>query len=291
MPSLAQVAEQLEQRSAEKLNAALIGRPCNQVSDEIAAAQEAGRIIQDEIRRQTTSGALPSGTVTINAHAGTSTSSSEQIWHVWIEGIQMESVHIDGALSSSTTDTYITLYGASGSTIRIVGERVWFEWNRPLTATTNHPTIITNTEVWEHWIRADQILVPPRVSEEERARREAEQRRWREQEEQARREQAEANERAELLLRQHLTPQQNDDLQRKGCFFLYVGDKKYRVRRGQSGNVELVDTKVETPDIKGIHRYCIHPGQRVPDADAMLAQKLLLEANESEFLRIANRHW
>lgn len=36
---------------------------------------------------------------------------------------------------------------------------------------------------------------------------------------------------------------------------------------------------------------CAHPGELVPDADTMLAQKLMLEADEPAFLRVANRHW
>ena len=37
-----------------------------------------------------------------------------------------------------------------------------------------------------------------------------------------------------------------------------------------------------------IKTLCAHPTVRVPDADNMLAQKLYLESNEEEFLRIAN---
>jgi hypothetical protein len=42
-------------------------------------------------------------------------------------------------------------------------------------------------------------------------------------------------------------------------------------------------------DDKGsiVGRYCIHP-RDVPAPDAMLAQKLWLENNEAEFLRVAN---
>jgi hypothetical protein len=41
---------------------------------------------------------------------------------------------------------------------------------------------------------------------------------------------------------------------------------------------------------KPLSRYCIHPRDAVPDEDTMLMQMLMLETNEQEFLRIANRH-
>lgn len=34
--------------------------------------------------------------------------------------------------------------------------------------------------------------------------------------------------------------------------------------------------------------YCAHPNDQCPDADTMLAQKLMLENDETSFLRIAN---
>ncbi len=63
----------------------------------------------------------------------------------------------------------------------------------------------------------------------------------------------------------------------------------YRIDYGYQGNVKLVG-----PDGQPIRSYCIHSrvndedGRRLPNEDHMIAQKLLLEANESEFLRIAN---
>jgi hypothetical protein len=37
-------------------------------------------------------------------------------------------------------------------------------------------------------------------------------------------------------------------------------------------------------------RFCAHPETDLPDADTMLAQKLMLEADEAGFLAIANLH-
>ena len=39
-----------------------------------------------------------------------------------------------------------------------------------------------------------------------------------------------------------------------------------------------------------IRSFCIHPTERVPDADSMLAQKLMLETDHDRFLKTANAH-
>lgn len=95
---------------------------------------------------------------------------------------------------------------------------------------------------------------------------------------------AEAKARAEKLLVQCFTPEQKTSLDVRGFFYVAVGEKKYRIERGYAGNVKLVDA-----EDRPIESFCIHPSVRVPDADAMLAQKLLLEADEAAFLRTANR--
>jgi len=91
---------------------------------------------------------------------------------------------------------------------------------------------------------------------------------------------------AEMLLNYCLTAEQRDDLAKNNHFHLYTGNHKYRIERGVSGNVKLINDNDDKPK----HQYCIHP-VGVPVADVMLAQKLLLETNEQEFLRIANKHW
>jgi len=112
---------------------------------------------------------------------------------------------------------------------------------------------------------------------------------------QRRRELEEATERAKRLLKSMLTEEQVHDLETKKHFNLTVidgksGDEKiYRIDQGMAGNVKLLG-----PDGRPIRSYCIHAktmddeGRRLPNEDHMLAQKLLLECNEDEFLRIAN---
>lgn len=89
---------------------------------------------------------------------------------------------------------------------------------------------------------------------------------------------------AEELLRSCLSGRQGEDLEKLGWFDVPVSqDRTYRVKRGMAGNVYLLGA-----DGVEKERFCAHPSG-VPHADAMLAQKLMLEAAEAKFLKIANR--
>jgi hypothetical protein len=98
-----------------------------------------------------------------------------------------------------------------------------------------------------------------------------------------------AKARAQILLREHLTDEQKAELAEKKYFSLGVIDSKsgerrtYRIHQGRAGNVEQVDDNG-----RRLKRFCIHPNISCPDEDTMLAQKLWLETQEAEFLRVAN---
>ena len=94
-----------------------------------------------------------------------------------------------------------------------------------------------------------------------------------------------ATERAELLLQQHLTEEQRRDRATKGFFLVEAkSGRVYKVEKnGQHGNVKLVDKAG-----KDLASFCIQPQMSVPDADAHLAQKLLILVDEEQFIRIAN---
>ena len=98
---------------------------------------------------------------------------------------------------------------------------------------------------------------------------------------------AEADDRATGLLLAHLSPDQRKQYEKDQFFEVHVADKKgirrYRVTHGWAGNVFLVDAQG-----KKIKKFCIHSTKSVPYADNLLAQKLLLEADEERFLSIAN---
>jgi hypothetical protein len=97
----------------------------------------------------------------------------------------------------------------------------------------------------------------------------------------------EADKKAEALLRCLLREDQRAQYERERAFEVVTskggGTRRYRLRKGRTGNVFLVNEHG-----REVESYCIHPNENVPDADNLIAQKLLLEADETEFLRIAN---
>lgn len=204
------------------------------------------------------------GTVIVSA---TNTGTTADVWPYWQE-------------SSTAT---ITSTGAS--------QIIWIRWNSAdnvtCGASTNDSLIIDggtgSTVTWTHWVRAQE------QSAEQVQRELLRQEEWRAQRLKLEAEEAEAKKRAEKLLTEHLSPPQREQLAAKGHFELDVisrnGERRrYQIRRGWSGNVKQV-----CPSSGRILRsLCIHPRETVPVADNMLAQKLLLEANEEEFLRVAN---
>jgi hypothetical protein len=91
--------------------------------------------------------------------------------------------------------------------------------------------------------------------------------------------------RAEHLLFTILTPSQVKQYTDDDFIELMVKGRTYRIRKGYSRNVELIEAGKPTV------RYCAHPEDAhvTPVPDAMLAQLLMLQNNEAEFLKVANR--
>lgn len=92
----------------------------------------------------------------------------------------------------------------------------------------------------------------------------------------------EVKQRAEKLLVEHLSDAQRATLEKHSYFDVAIGERTYRIHRGTHGNVRLLNEKGQEKTL-----FCVQP-PGVPTEDAMLAQKLHLEANEQEFLRVAN---
>lgn len=213
---------------------------------------------------------------------------------------------------SPADDTWLHIDTGTSSTTAVT---IWQRWNNEWVTSTNTTNATTTTslylptsdEVWQYWAREWERGHPYPAPAEELERRQArltqagcqglviaassEQReQWRRLEEEQRRKAeeeqkkvAEAKAKAESLLKSCLNPQQLEELERFNFFHLYVGNKKYRIVRGRAGNVKLINEQGSI-----VKTLCCHPKDRVPDADTMLAQKLMLETNEQEFLRIAN---
>lgn len=191
--------------------------------------------------------------------------------------------------SSSTT--------SSSTTSTFSNQFIWSNWAAGTTSSmisTTSSTISTST--WTTWCSNStqttsvaqsfmSQVTPPPLTEEElqvRARQRAEQS-IRQAEESAKRMVAEK--RAEELLLENLSLRQRNEYLKDQYFVVHGLKHRYRVRKGRTGNIDVV-----AKDGKVLHRLCAHPGDSVPDCDTMLAQKLSLEVAEDDFLLMANVH-
>jgi hypothetical protein len=198
-----------------------------------------------------------------NATAGTVTT----VWPIW----------------TGSTATSITT-----GTGQVITWRAWVTSATTTVCTTDRITVEQAWEAWQyevdrHYVEPARRPVAPRITEEQRRLNAERDRLWQKQVDEERALRVEAERKAEILLRSILNPEQKEDLEKKRCFFLYSKGKKYRIDRGQTGNVKLLDECNEV-----VESYCIHPGLKVPDADAMAAQKLWLETDPDTFKRVAN---
>jgi hypothetical protein len=97
----------------------------------------------------------------------------------------------------------------------------------------------------------------------------------------------EAEARGLKLLKEWLSPAQLEAYQAHGYFEVVGCDSGavYRIHQGFQGNVDQLDEDGE----RVVCRWCFGPEDLVVAGDAMLAQKIALETEESAALRMANR--
>lgn len=175
----------------------------------------------------------------------------------------------------------------------------WAYWNQGyitnssayyMTATTT----ATSDTVWAYWNGSNwsydrQQARPNAMTAEETAAHLRQQQELRERQAaaaaEATRLTAEIEARAEALLKANLDAQQAAEFEKERAFTVISkdGQRRYRVRKGWQHNVERIDAAG-----KKLHTLCAHPTDSVPHYDNMLAQKLLLEHAEDEFLKMAN---
>lgn len=160
--------------------------------------------------------------------------------------------------------------------------------------TTSNP--IYNNTVWYNWQTADGTLTvdhKPFVDTRTAAEKAADVARWETERAATQQRAAEAEvirsaarDKARALLVSMLSVQQREQLKRCSWFDVIGSHSQqtYRIREGSHGNVRLL-----SPDgQKEVASYCGQPNG-VPVGDSMLAQKLQLECDETEYLRLANR--
>lgn len=157
---------------------------------------------------------------------------------------------------------------------------IWIQWTDGTTGTT-----VSNmtSQTWGYWTAAATNTTgvyvqqpPPPLTEEqrvERARVAAEANRKRE----------EVRARARELLMAVLDRKQQRDLEARGYFHVQTrnGERVYRFRPGSA------PVRIKGED-GSQWSYCIHPDYGFPPDDVTAGLKLLLDADEAEFLRIAN---
>jgi len=198
--------------------------------------------------------------------AGMEFGTTNSVWHYWTSGEVLSSVAQTANLSLNT---------------------VWTTWVSVNGTTTNLTSTSASTApVWKIWngnliTQAIQYATAP-PTPEQIAQREI-QRQTREREyAQTKQKQVDADLKADALLHEFLDAMQRDQVVKDSAFIVEAkSGRRYQVKR---------NSRVAELDEHGkiVAYHCIHPRDYFPAGDVMLAQKLMLDTDESEFLRIAN---
>ncbi len=97
--------------------------------------------------------------------------------------------------------------------------------------------------------------------------------------------QLEAERRADQLLQEVLRPDQGQELAQRGYLEVPSPSRQgrvYRVPRGR-GMVSVYE------DGRAVMSLCVQPVEWIPASDVVLMHKLMIEANEEEYLKTANQ--
>ncbi len=210
-------------------------------------------------------------TITITS---TDTSQTSIIWSAWQAAASTTAVSSSDRIWGTWTATVPTT-GTGSTTLTVNVDGIWRAWY--VTETSNQPSY----PPWPSLPRRSEAEVAEQRRRDEEAR--AKMLAW---EEQRRQERREAEARAEAFLLTHLDDAQRATYEAARYFDVLSDDgaRTYRLYKGVSGNVKLLE--VETG--RAQRSYCAHPREDLPVADVVLAQKLMLEYAEDEFLRIAH---
>lgn len=221
--------------------------------------------------------------VTVVRQGNFTQGTTSQVWNNWAV-----------TASASTNSQTITITGEPGDTFQI-----WVTDGSATTAGTEmhrlripgniiHTQDIQTANVFNGWAGTEahrgRVHVDPRVQAEV-----DEAWRQRRREEQAaaearRRETALAHDRAMALLRSCLNAEQLRELAANNYFFVTApSGNLYRIDKGSHGNIKRIDPQTG----RWVESLCVQP-RGVPEGDAMLMQKLLIETAEEELRRVAN---
>ena len=192
--------------------------------------------------------------------------------------------------TSTTSTGYIWNEWASTASTTTATTEIYTKWiSESLTITTN----VISGYIYAQWVEEHETALQVRhETEQQRIRRLAEQERERQHYQQQRmlREVAEnkANQAAKQLLVSALNKTQRMEYIKEGFFFVMSpSGALYRIREGRSINIDLMKGNSRTEVHK---RLCAHPKIACPNGDTMLTQKIMLEHQEKDFLRIARTY-
>jgi hypothetical protein len=221
------------------------------------------------------------------------------------------------ASTTAATTAYYNCYWIDSGTVtasaynHLILPTTWRAYTPAEAIPLNAPALLTHQEaarrdeeLYRHALaecneqEAARILRLIQLREQEAAERRVREEAARQREDEARAARHAALERANELLLEHLTPQQRDSFHKNGWFIVEGGKSKtkYRIhKRSAAGNIDVLERNLlsmMTDDGRVAHRLCCHvPYERgLPIGDHLLAQKMMLQYSEDDFLRIANRH-
>lgn len=227
------------------------------------------------------------------------------VWPTWVgQGPQTGGTYF-GTTNMNTWNVWVGVdYGTTGGTAMTIQPQVWDTWlGQPQTMGT-----ASQVNVWLQWQGTASpvytpgqppAVVPPQPpTAEELAQRKRQSLIFRNRARASEIRRKIAARRAEKLLLENLNDTQREEWGAEHAFTVHTADGKraYKIAYGLAGNVRLVKAE-EAPLSKHGRplsvgaRFCMHvyhPDGQVPHEDNVLAQKLLIEANERGFLDLAN---
>jgi hypothetical protein len=205
------------------------------------------------------------------------------VWQDW------NSNYIQGTTAGTTANAvwygWNQYYLTGGTT----AGNVWVQWNgdygfgQTQVQTVQMPACQGYAETDEQRVAREEREAAAQAAYQERQKKTAEAREKAAYQERQKKT-AEAREKAKKTLSSVLSKKQREQYVKEGVFELDVNGRLYRVKPGC--RVERLH-----PETKKVQSYfCIHPhnAHEIPPEDTALSQKLLLEAAEAEFLKLAN---
>lgn len=184
-------------------------------------------------------------------------------------------------VTANSTATTIFVWDAWNN--GLTTNNAWQYWTATKSGTTATTCNTITADVWCDW-NGQLTYTLQQVPAESDAEREARLARIRQYEENKR----DAETRAKALLEESLSEKQREEMEKERYFTVESKDSKrrYRVRtdKGRHGNIEELDEQG-----RAVATLCCAPQGAIPLGDALLGQKLALEADEEMFRKAANR--